>query len=272
MPRPVVAATVAVVGPEQAATGRAKILVLPTILSGELPPDTAIELATLVSDNLVDDGIEVVPAEGTTPGCDEACRQAAAGAAGADFLVQAQVTGDEDEFNVTVTVFAGDTGQALAPFADECSICGFVEVRDMVRLRALDARAEVLRRRKEATAAVQPPVEPVVVASSDRPSAPRSRLIPAGWGLLGAGAAATVGGAVLLGLHHQSAGCLENPRGGDCVPVRYTTVIPGAAVLGTGVLAVAGGVIMVVLGRRAERRAAAGQRVAVRPHGLGLRF
>jgi hypothetical protein len=98
---------------------------------------------------------------------------------------------------------------------------------------------------------------------------PRSPLVPAGWALGGAGAAATIGGVVLLALHRRSAGCLDNPRGGDCVPLRYTTAIPGAAVLGVGVAAVVGGVVMVVLGRRAEREQAAA--VAVRPYGAGLR-
>jgi hypothetical protein len=59
------------------------------------------------------------------------------------------------------------------------------------------------------------------------------------------------------------------------VPVRYTTAIPGAAVLGAGVAAVVSGVVMVVLGRRAERRQAerrqAERKVAVRAHGVGLR-
>ena len=55
-------------------------------------------------------------------------------------------------------------------------------------------------------------------------------------------------------------------------PLRYTTAPAGAALLGTGAAVLVGGVIMVVLGRRADKRALAGQRTAVRPHGLGLRF
>ena len=84
-------------------------------------------------------------------------------------------------------------------------------------------------------------------------------------------ATATIGGAVLLGLHHRSAGCLENPRGGECVPVRFTTAPAGGAVLGAGVLVVTAGVVMVVLGRRAERRGAP-SRVSLRPGGVALRF
>jgi hypothetical protein len=246
-----------------------RVLVLPARVSGELPPTTATEVRTLVADNLVDDGIEVLLADASSVECDEACRKAAAGAVGADFVVQVQVVGEEDEFTVTVTLYAGDTGQELVPFTDECSICGFVEVRDMVRLTALDARAEVIRRRR---ASVQAPVvQAPVVQPAERTLAPRSRLVPAGWGLVGAGSAATIGGVVMLALHHQSAGCQENPRGGECVPLRYTTAPVGGAVLGAGVAAIVGGVVMVVLGRRAERRQLANG-VAVLPFGRGLRL
>jgi hypothetical protein len=255
------------------AEAAARVLVLPARVSGGLPPTTSAEVRTLVADELAAEGIAVLPADASPVECDDACRGTAASAAGADFVVQAQVVGDEDEFTVTVTVYGAD-GQALAPFGSECSICGLVEVRDMTRLAALDARTEVLRRRRlgatpepVAQEPMQPAAPPVVI--------PRSRLVPAGWGLVGAGSAATIGGAVLLVLHHRSAGCLDNPRGGECVPVRYTTAIPGAAVLGAGVAAVVSGVVMVVLGRRAERRQAerrqAERKVAVRAHGVGLR-
>ena len=137
----------------------------------------------------------------------------------------------------------------------------------MARLVTLDARTEVLRRRR--VAAEPEPVEPGPIGPAERPVIPRSPLVPAGWGLGGAGAAATIGGVVLLALHHRSAGCLDNPRGGECVPVRYTTAVPGAVVLGVGVAAVVGGVVMVVLGRRAERLQAESA-VAVRHHGMGL--
>lgn len=245
----------------------ARVLVLPAIVSGGLPPDTGAEVRTLVADELATEGLTVLPADASPAECDDACRSAAARAGVADFVVQAQVVGDEDEFTVTVTLYGPD-GQALAPFGSECSICGLVEVRDMTRLAALDARTEVLRRRRASAPApvVKGPIEPV-----PRPVIPRSPLVPAGWGLLGSGAAATIGGVVLLALHQRSAGCLDNPRGGECVPVRYTTAIPGAVVLGVGVAAAVSGVVMVVLGRRAERRQVE-RAVAVRPHGAGLRL
>jgi hypothetical protein len=144
-----------------------------------------------------------------------------------------------------------------------------VEVRDMARLVTLDARTE-LRRRRRVAATPEPVVTTTIEPVAPPPVIPRSPLVPAGWAVGGAGSAATIGGVVLLALHQRSAGCLDNPRGGECVPVRYTTAIPGAVVLGVGVAAVVGGVVMVVLGRRAERRKADAA-VAVRPHGLGLR-
>lgn len=245
-----------------------RVLVLPAIVSGGLPPATGAEVRTLVADELATEGITVLPADASPAQCDAACRSAAARAAGADFVVQVEVVGDEDEFTVTVTLHGPD-GQALAPFGSECSICGLVEVRDMTRLAALDTRTEVMRRRRASTApapVVQGPIEP-----APRPVIPRSPLVPAGWGLVGSGAAATIGGVVLLALHQRSAGCLANPRGGECVPVRYTTAIPGAVVLGVGVVAAVSGVVMVVLGRRAERRQVE-RAVVVRPHGAGLQL
>lgn len=251
---------------DEAERGPVRVLVLPARVSGGLPPDTAAEVRTIVATELEADGIEVLPQDASPAECDEACRSAAARAAGAEFVAQAQVVGDEDEFTVTVTLFGAD-GRELAPFADECSICGLVEVRDMARLVTLDARTEVLRRRR-AAATPEPVVTPTIEHVTTPPVIPRSSLVPAGWALGGAGAAATIGGVVLLALHQRSAGCLDNPRGGECVPVRYTTAIPGAVVLGVGVAAVVGGVVMVVLGRRAERRKAD---AAVQPHGLGVR-
>lgn len=247
-----------------------RVLVLAPRLSGELPSDTAVQLRTIVADNLAEEGLEVVEAEAT---CEEpGCVSQAARAAGAGYVVGTKVIGDEDEFTVTVTLYAGATGEALAPFEDGCSICGFVEVRDMVRLQALDARAEVVRRRAVEAAAgavVVEPVEPVAVPVES--TRPRAKLGPAGWALVGAGSAATLGGVVLLALHQRSAGCLDNPRGGECVPVRFTTAAPGGAVLGVGVLTAAAGVLMVVLGRRADARGLQA-RVGVAAGGLSLRF
>lgn len=254
-------------GGDAEAAAPARVLVLPALVSGGLPPDTGAEIRTIVVEELVADGITVLPADASPAQCDDACRSAAARAAGADFVAQAQVVGDEDEFTVTVTLYGAD-GRALAPFVDECSICGLVEVRDMARLATLDARTEVMRRRRDD--ATPAPVVSAPIETVARPVIARSPLVPAGWGLVGAGSAATIGGVVLLALHQRSAGCLDNPRGGECVPVRYTTAIPGAVVLGVGVAAVVGGVVMVVLGRKAERRKGEGA-VAVRPEGFGLR-
>lgn len=265
---PMVAPQPAAEGEAAAASGPTRVLVLPARVSGGLPPSTAAEVRTIVAGELAADGLEVLPEDGSPAECDEACRSAAAKAAGAEFVAQAQVVGEEDEFTVTVTLYGAD-GRELAPFADACSICGLVEVRDMARLVTLDARTEVLRRRRVA-ATPAPVVEAPSIVPVARPVIARSPLVPAGWAVGGAGAAATIGGVVLLTLHQRSAGCLDNPRGGDCVPVRYTTAIPGAVVLGVGVAAVVGGVVMVVLGRRAEREQADAA-VAVRPHGLGLR-
>jgi len=245
-----------------------RVLVLPVEIEGELPPDTAAEVRALVAEALGDEGVEVV-STGDEPCTDAPCRREAAAGAEATWVVGTEVVGNEDEFTVVVTVFDGASGERLAPFENACSICGLVEVRDMVRLEAIDARAEIVRRESLRVPTMRPEVQPGPITST-APPPPRSKLVPAGWALVGAGAAATVGGAVLLGLHHRSGGCLDNPRGGECVPVRFTTAPAGGAVLGAGVLVLTGGIVMVVLGRRAERKTP--PRVSATPGGLSLRF
>ncbi|MEM7157845.1 MAG: hypothetical protein AAF799_33705 [Myxococcota bacterium] len=245
------------------------VVVLPVRLSGELPPGTDAEVRGLLETNLAQEGLELTDADaGVAAECDAACRSATAGRLSAAFLVQADVVGSEDEYSVTVTLFDGTTGQPLAPFEAECSICGFVEVRDMVRLRAMDARAEIVRRAREmeTTTEVKPP-PPV----TDEPR-PRSPLLSAGWALVGAGAGATLGGVVLMSMHKQSAGCATNPRGGECVPLRYTTLPAGAALLGAGVAVTVAGVIMVLRGRRKSARPPSQARVRSHGAGLALRF
>ena len=237
------------------------VVLIPVRLSGELPPGTDAEVRALLRTNLAEEGLELTDADGSVAAdCDAACRSAAATASSAAFVVQAHIEGSEDEFTVTVTLFDGKTGDAVAPFEAECSICGFVEVRDMVRLRAMDARAEIVRRAR----AMEGPTEVVPPPPVTDEPAPRSPLLSAGWALVGAGTGGALGGIVLMSMHKQSAGCATNPRGGDCVPLRYTTLPAGAALLGAGAAVLVAGVVMVVRGRQA--------RVQPRGAGLALRF
>lgn len=251
-----------------------RVAVLPVAIQGELPASAIEQMRSIIIDNLSADGVEVVEATAVDDALapdsaceDTECLTRVAEQLGADYLLTARIEGDEDEFSVTVGLVDGSTGEPLVPFEGECSICGFVEVRDLVRMRTLDARAEVIRRAQEEAA--RPSAESAPAPAVDRP-ATRSPLIPAGWGLVGAGAAAVVGGVVLLALHRRSAGCLDNPRGGDCVPVRYTTAPAGGGVLAGGVLAAAGGVVMVVLGRRAEQPPRS--QVSIGPRGVAWRL
>ena len=97
----------------EAGDAPARVLVLPALVSGGLPPSTGAEIRTIVSDELAAEGIAVLPADASPAQCDAACRSAAAQAAGANFVAQAQVVGDEDEFTVTVTLYGAD-GQEIA--------------------------------------------------------------------------------------------------------------------------------------------------------------
>ncbi len=241
-----------------------RLEVLPVALDGELPPDIASDVRSLIIEGLGDDGGAAIT-HGDVSCEDDECRRSQAQASSAHYVVGAEVSGDEDEYTVSLTLFSGTTGEALQPFVQSCSICGLIEVRDMARRGVLDVRAEIARRR--ALAESPPPASSLrTEGASDRP-----RLARAGWVLAGAGGATTLGGIAVLALHRRSAGCQADPRGGDCVPLRYTTVRPGVAVLGVGVVTLAGAVTMIVLGRRGSGRTRH-RRVSARPGGVMLKF
>ena len=232
-----------------------RVVFLPERLVGELPPSAGADVRSALRELIEGEGVTVLP-DGTqqpvaSPDCDAPCRREVAEGNGADFLLLAEVVANEDEFSVTLTLFEGATGERVATFADECSVCGLVEVQRMVRLRGLDARVEIGKRSIVPRSEPEPEPEPVVVVE---PPPPRSWMPATGWALIGAGASATIGGVVLAALHHHSAGCRPNPRGGDCIPLRYTTAVPGVALLSTGVATAAVGAILVALARRAAKK------------------
>ncbi|MEM6995075.1 MAG: hypothetical protein AAF721_31465 [Myxococcota bacterium] len=232
-----------------------RVAFLPERLVGELPPSAGADVRSALRELIDGEGVSVVPddpLETDAAGeCDAPCRREFARSASATFLLRAEVVSDEDEFSVTLTLFDGSTGEPVATFADECSVCGFVEVQRMVRLRGLDARVEIGKRQTAPTP--EPGPEPAPPAPVTLP-APRPWMPATGWALIGSGAAATIGGVILASLHHQSAGCRPNPRGGECIPLRYTTAVPGVALLGAGVATAAVGTILVVLARRAAKK------------------
>lgn len=238
-----------VVGRAAVSEPELRVEVLPVQLHGELPPDTASEVRSLIVEGLGDDG-DVVTIEGDVSCEDDVCQREAARSSSADYVLGAQVSGDEDEYTVSLTLFLGSTGEVLLPSTQSCSICGLIEVRAMARMRVLDVRAEIVRRR----------AQPAPQKSKDR-----SRLQLAGWTLGGAGGAMTIGGVALLALRGRGVGCRDDPDRGEC------TALSGAVVLGVGMVTLAGAVTMVVLARRANRGSGRG-RWSARPGGLMLKF
>jgi hypothetical protein len=177
------------------------------------------------------------------------------------------------DYAIKVEVYEVGKAEVVATFEDACTICSEADLGRIVRERALDAR-EALMRAVDPPAVVEPvPTDvppPVVTAptKTETKVVKASKLTLAGWGLVGAGAAGTIGGVVLLALQGSEAGCPADPRGGQCIPLVYRTIVPGAALATVGVAMLGTGIALVVVGKRKDDRAA--KNVAIVPTGTGL--
>lgn len=262
------------------------VVVLPTEAAG-LPADRrALVLDTIESRLSSDQGGEgrVVVAErqavtqamaGMPADCGAVatCRDGVAERTGARFIVRASVTEPKpSDYAIRVEVYEVGKADAVASFDDACTICSEADLGRIVRERALDAREALLRTLEPPQGGVVP--EPKVVVEPKSAQQPvrtevvrASKLTLAGWGLTGAGIAGTVGGVVLLALQGSKAGCPEDPRGGQCIPLVYRTVVPGAVALSLGVAMLGTGVALVVVGKRRDDKRAS---VAIVPSGRGI--
>ena len=195
-------------------------------------------------------------------GCsgDAACRTELARELRARFVVRVVVDEPkESDFDVRIEAFDPIASKVIATFEEPCTICSEADLKRIVQERSIDARLALERHlaplaEEPKVVQVQPlepaPIEPPPVEIRMAKPSPLSL---AGWGLVGAGAAATVGGVVLLALQGSNAGCPADPRGGDCLPLVYRTVVPGSATLAAGVVLAATGVGLVFAGRKRER-------------------
>ena len=184
----------------------------------------------------------------------------------------------KQDFRVRTSVVDVAAQTELASYDEMCSICSETDLKRLVREQTLDARLVLQHELNPEDFGEAPRPETVVVEKPGETRVEvrwheRSKLIPAGWGLVGAGAAATVGGAVLLGIAGADAGCPIDPRVGHCVPLVYDTLVPGAIVGSVGVALAATGVGLVVAGRKKDRgaRERIEADVAVGPGSLTLR-
>lgn len=260
------------------------VVVLPTEATG-LPADRRALVLDTIESRLGHDqvGGRVVVAERqavtqamagmpTDCGAVATCRDGVAERTGARFIVRASVTEPKpSDYAIRVEVYEVGKADAVASFDDACTICSEADLGRIVRERALDAR-EALLRTLEPPKEVVP--EPKVVALPKTVQQPvryevvrASKLTLAGWGLTGAGIAGTAGGVVLLALQGSKAGCPEDPRGGQCIPLVYRTVVPGAVALSVGVAMLGTGVALVVVGKRRDDKRAS---VAIVPSGRGV--
>lgn len=171
------------------------------------------------------------------------------------------ITVDEpakQDFRVRSTLIAVADETRIAGYDQMCSICSETDLKRLVQEQTLDARLALQRRLNPEDFGETPAPETLVIEKPGETRVEfrwgqRSRLVPAGWGLVGAGAAATVGGAVLLGIAGADAGCPLDPRAGRCVPLVYDTLVPGAIVGAAGVALAATGVGLIVAGRNKDR-------------------
>jgi hypothetical protein len=171
------------------------------------------------------------------------------------------VTVDEpskQDFSVKVVLTAAADGEEIAAFEELCTICSEADLKRVVQERTLDARLALQRILNpqdfdDGDVPVPVVVEKPAENRTEVRLKERSKLVPIGWGLLGAGAAATVGGVVLMSLQGSGAGCPDDPRGGRCIPLVYDTLIPGAIVGGVGVALLGTGIGLVVAGKKRDR-------------------
>lgn len=198
---------------------------------------------------------------GTPPDCgaDPDCRAEVASRTDAGFVVRAQVTEPRaSDYAIAIELFDVASGETVAAFEDDCTICSEADLERIVRERTLDLREALIRHLAPEEEVLPPPVvepvatTPTVVERVRTEVAAPSRLRIAGWSLVGAGAATTLGGIVLLALQGSDAGCPADPRGGPCIPLVYRTAVPGAITAGLGVAALGTGVALVVVGKRRD--------------------
>jgi len=261
------------------------VVVLPTEAAG-LPTDRRALVFDTIASRITSDQVgegRVVVAErqavtkamaGMPADCGAVatCRDVVAERTGARFIVRASVTEPKpSDYAIRVELYEAGKADPIASFEDACTICSEADLGRIVRERALDAREALLRTLEPPKEVVPEPkivAEPKTMQQPVRTEVVRaSKLTLAGWGLTGGGIAATVGGVVLLALQGSKAGCPEDPRGGQCIPLVYRTVVPGAVATSIGVALLGTGVALVVIGKRRDDKRAS---IAIVPSGSGI--
>ena len=254
---------------------REVMLVLPITTRGALAEHLPRALEQRLASGLRRGGATVVAADAAPAGaCEAACLRELAAAAGAAYLVRAEVAVEGRDYDVRVTLLRASTGEVAVTGGELCEICGHEELGDRVD----DLAAALLR--KLPAVAVPPPrvTQAVPDAPAPVPAPPatveapqRRRLAPLGWAALAVGVGALGGGVALIAID-------ERPIQRDCSGAnvdaqghckwRHATLEGGVGLAIAGVAAIAVGATLVLLDRRRGRRSA--ERATVRALGAGV--
>jgi hypothetical protein len=216
---------------------------------------------------LTDAGLEV--AQGPEGCADATCSAKAVAEGRARAYVSTDVTITGSDYTLTVDILDGD-GRSLARKEGSCEICTYDEAT--VALRELVAAAA----RELAPAAAEPVPAPVVEPEPAEP--PRKWMSPRtteliAWSAIGVGAAALVGGIVLLVLDDDpiKSNCsgVHVDADGDC-EFRYDTLGGGIGLTVAGAAVAGGGVGLLLWSRKQGKREPA--EVSLVPWGVRARF
>lgn len=131
------------------ATPSRRVVLLPTVMSGEIPDATRREFEAAFGDGLARAGLSFVPASARLreQGCDTPeCIRATAAALESDGAVRLRVTASARDYDVVIELFDARTGVAIAKTGERCEVCGVAETRDVIA-----NHAAALRQRLEAS-------------------------------------------------------------------------------------------------------------------------
>jgi hypothetical protein len=241
-------------------------VVLPAVVSGELPTRWKSAIDEAITTALSDAGLVIASAPGTSclvgpPGDD--CRRNIARDKAARHVIGVEIASEgEGDWAITLRAYAASNGQTVASVEGSCSLCGFEE---LVELAA--AKAALL-----GTALERETLEPPRIAIASRPggatlvldgrplgTGPTSLEVPPGPHEL----VVTKPGYSSQTLRFEASAGVERRLEFDLVPVGTRTsttrrgrgwIIAGAALLGTGVAVLAAGATLLALDGRERRR------------------
>ena len=141
-------------------TDDAAVRVVPVQVKGKLPDHVRAELDARLRDSVAEDARLL---EGSAAACaaDE-CWRALASESGADRVVQATIVVNDRDYDVRADVRDGASGSLIASVTQRCEICGYGELGDTVELLG-----NALRRKLDSAVATLP----VLVVTTTPPGA-----------------------------------------------------------------------------------------------------